>query len=258
MGAVGYTAQDAFVVEEFVGHLRDVAHGDSRERDGSAFANDTQGAVDEISSGGEDNRGVGERWRLILRGTNPRCAKFPGEASVLLTTGNDVNGAALVFGELKNDVSGASETEERNLLTFPNARQPVRAVADDSSAEERCSVDVGEYLWDGIRALDWDDDVFGVSSVDVEAGETRGFTEVLLVTPAKGAGTVGGMEPGDADAIAFAMSLNVRAEGVNHTNDLVSRNERKLWRMNVAFDDVQIGVTDAADVYADADFTRTG
>src|SRR5512147_460218 len=100
--------------------------------------------------------------------------------------------------------------------------------------------------------------MFGVSAVDVEAGKAGGFAKVLLATAAIGASSVGRVEPWNADAIAFAMRFHIRAKLVDRADDLVSGNNRQLWRMYVAFDDVEIGMADTADGDAHANFTGTG
>src|SRR5512146_731023 len=110
MSAVGNAPQNAFVVDQFVRHLRDIAHGDPRKRDGPTLADGTQSGEDEGSGRCEDDCGIGQRRWFFLRGANPGSAEFAREALMLFAAGNDVDGTAFVPRELKNDVGGAAET----------------------------------------------------------------------------------------------------------------------------------------------------
>ena len=54
------------------------------------------------------------------------------------------------------------------------------------------------------------------------------------------------------------MWFHVCPKCIDCADDLVTGNERELRWMDVAFDDVKIGVAHAADVYADSYFAGTG
>ena len=66
------------------------------------------------------------------------------------------------------------------------------------------------------------------------------------------------MKPGNADAVAFFVTGNAGAEGVNDPDGLVSGNDRLLVRREVAFHGVQVGVTESAGADLDAHLPRAG
>jgi hypothetical protein len=68
-----------------------------------------------------------------------------------------------------------------------------------------------------------------------------------------------GVEPDDADAVAFLHGLDVLANAGDETDALVARDERRP-RLDgpVALGGVQVGMTYAADFHLDLYFFRTG
>jgi hypothetical protein len=66
---------------------------------------------------------------------------------------------------------------------------------------------------------------------------------------------VGGVQPGNADAISLLENLGARTEGVHNSDDLVAGHDWQLGQLQVAFDGVQIGVADSATAHAYADLS---
>ena len=65
-------------------------------------------------------------------------------------------------------------------------------------------------------------------------------------------------QPGDADAIADGEAAAVRTEPVDDADDLMAGDDRQPRRRQLAFDDVQVGATNGADVDAHADLLGAG
>ena len=86
------------------------------------------------------------------------------------------------------------------------------------------------------------------------AAKLRAITEVLVAREAVSANVVGGVQPGNADAVTFTEFVRVAAEGIYHAYDLVTGHKRQLGQWELALDDMQIGVTNAAILDENADF----
>jgi hypothetical protein len=92
----------------------------------------------------------------------------------------------------------------------------------------------------------------GIAAVDGVAGEDGVVAEILQPGAAKPAIAVDAADPGDADA---------RADGerggstLDHlADDLMAGNDARLQRLEIAFDDVEIGAADAAGEDFEQDF----
>ena len=125
-------------------------------------------------------------------------------------------------------MGGGSEAVESEALAGLDAAQAVGTVSDDSGAEQWGGVFVGEYFRDAIRVILVDDGVVGVAAVDVESGELGVVAKILQAATAIVALVVGGVQPGDADAISFLENLGAAADGVHNSYNLVAGDYRKF------------------------------
>src|SRR5579864_9272849 len=78
--------------------------------------------------------------------------------------------------------------------------------------------------------------------------------KIFRAGAAVGAGSVGVVKPGNADARAEVEGLESRSESFHDANDLMTGDHRRFALRQFAFDDVEIGAADAAAVDADEDF----
>ena len=77
-----------------------------------------------------------------------------------------------------------------------------------------------------IRVILVDHGVIGEASVDVESGELGVVAKILQAATAIVALVVGGVQPGDANAISFLENLGAATDGVHNSHNLVSGDDR--------------------------------
>ena len=157
-------------------------------------------------SGGEDDRAVELLRRRLLRGARPLGAEPAGEGLRLLVAlaGEGEDAAALVDGDLAEDVGGGAEAVEADPLGL--ADQAQRPVADQPGAEQRRRLRVRIAVGDRQAEALVGDGQLGVAAVDVVAGEAGVVAEVLAAAAAVAALAVGPAEPGDADPLRRSRS----------------------------------------------------
>jgi len=91
----------------------------------------------------------------------------------------------------------------------------------------------------------------------VVARETRALAQVLEPLLAIRALSAGRVEPGDSYAVALVKLTGTRAKSLDHTYDLVPRDEWEPGQGELAFYRVEVGVADAAGANTHPDFSRT-
>ena len=138
------------------------------------------------------------------------------------------------------------------------SRRTERAIADQSRAQQRRSLDVAERAVDGKAEPRVGDGVLGVATVDVIAGESRAVAQILAPGRAVPARAARPAEPGDADAFPDADRLHP-GSGLDHlTDDLVARDQRQLRMGQLAVDHVQVGAAQAARADLDQHLSTRG
>ncbi len=149
-----------------------------------------------------------------------------------------------------------------------DADQPQAAVADDAGAEQRSCRHRRHAGRETVDEPGRRHRVLGEAAVDVPAGEQRVLAEVLLAARAEPAGPVGLVQPRHADAVAggerrrarlAARSDELRAGPERHhlADDLVSGDDGRAVRRQLALQDVQVGAADAAGQHPQEDLART-
>jgi hypothetical protein len=102
-------------------------------------------------------------------------------------------------------------------------------------------------------------DIFGEASVHRIAGVLLLLAQRLPSPQAVFAVTAGGIEPGDADAVAFPDVRDAGAHGGDMTDAFVTRDERRLGlHRPIAVRGMQVGVADAARRDPDEDLAGAG
>ncbi len=81
--------------------------------------------------------------------------------------------------------------------------------------------------------------VFGITAVDLIAGETRPVAQILAAAAAEFANAARPAEPRHADAVADPQPLGAGAEGLDLADDLVAGHQRQLGFGQLAVDDVR-------------------
>ncbi len=244
------------MVQQLIRYDGNVAHGDSGKSDRTSLSHHSQRIQHQCSGGCKDDGTVCQARWMILGGSDPRRAEFPGEFLVSGASRYDVDFASVMSGQLQNDVRRAAEPEQSDGSALANSAKTVRTISDHSSAKKRRGAWIGKDRRDRICTLGWNDNGLGISAIHMKTCETRIFAEILFATQAEPARAIGRVQPRNTDAITFAVTANVYAQSVHNAHGLVTGYERHLRWVNIAFDDVQVGVTDAAGADANANLTR--
>src|SRR5262249_15938495 len=107
-------------------------------------------------------------------------------------------------------------------------RDAEAAEADDSGAQQRSGGQIGETVGNSIHEVFGCGDEFGITAVDRVAGEYGRFTEIFLAGAAVFAGSVGRMEPGNADGGAWREAAGSGPILFDHADHLMPGNHRLL------------------------------
>jgi hypothetical protein len=89
----------------------------------------------------------------------------------------------------------------------------------------------------------------------VKTSEASLLAEIFEAAAAEITNAARGMQPRHSNTIANR-KLNPRTKCINNANDLMSGNNREMRRIDVTFNDMQIGVANATIADPDADLSR--
>lgn len=141
-----------------------------------------------------------------------------------------------------SDNSGTEANELRHTLVV------------ESPAQQRGGVDRGEVVRNGSHSTGADGDVFGVTAVGVGA-RLRLIPAIDEIASAAGFALVAlAAEEADPNAIAHLVTADALTDGVDDSDDLVSRNNRDIRVTQKAFRGDHAAVAHAAGLHFD---TRT-
>src|ERR1041384_2500415 len=115
-------------------------------------------------------------------------------------------------------------------------------------------MNVVELQGNGVREVLSNHHRLGISAINMKTGEAAVVAQGLLVAPAERARAISGIQPRNSNAISFAETRCSFSERIHHSDNLVARNNRELRQVQIAFDDVKIGATDATTLDAHTDF----
>jgi hypothetical protein len=136
-----------------------------------------------------------------------------------------------------------------------NAGHPQRAKPNDAGTQQWRGVQVVEPIAERERKVCTGDDRGCISPIDVVAGKDRGIAEILTSFSAKPARPIGSAQPRDADARP-ERDVSTRSCSRNHPDNLMARHDRRMARLKLALDDVEIGAANTASSDRDQDLAR--
>src|SRR4029079_13076873 len=93
-----------------------------------------------------------------------------------------------------------------------NTAEPQRAIPDDAGAEERRGFFIGKCRRNRMRKRCRNHCTFGVTAVDLIAGETGGQAQIFPAAFAKLALSTCTLQPGDAHSLAGPSGRHTRAD----------------------------------------------
>src|SRR3984885_12521858 len=157
--------------------------------------------------------------------------------------------------DLGDDVPGGAEAINTDRPPVPGELE--RAPADEAGAQQRRRRDRVEILGKRKDKIPFGDRMSRVTAVSGVAGEQGCIAQVFASAPAIGASPFRVPEPSHSDAHA-RLEADALADRVNAADNLMSRQNGKLWIRQFAVDDGEIGAADAASLDAHANLARSG
>jgi hypothetical protein len=124
------------------------------------------------------------------------------------------------------------------------------AITNNPSAEERRSLNVSKGFRQRVGESCSRDCVFSVAAVGGPTGERCTLAEVLTPNETEFTGSAGSTKPRHAHAITNREALNLRTEGSDCANNLMSRHHVVASNGQITFDYMQVCATDAAGIHA--------
>src|ERR1700733_14016850 len=153
-------------------------------------------------------------------------------------------------------MSGRSEAEQTDALTWFDTGNMQAAEADDARAKKRGGVQVVECCGQGKDEISTRERVFRIAAVNAVTGEGRRIAEILQASFAIGTGAVGPAKPGNTDARAEWNFLRGAAD--HFANDLMTGNHARLYRRQVAFHNVKIGAAKTTGAHSEKNIPGFG
>ena len=132
-----------------------------------------------------------------------------------------------------------------------------RAIANQTSTEERRGGDIIKCLGEMVAKFGICQGKFGVSSIKCVASEPGLLTEIFSIRTAISALATGPSQPWDSNAFAKLKSPDSVAKLLNAADDFVAGNQGQFRFGQFAIDDVQIGSAYGARSDAHKDLFRT-
>src|SRR5437588_8890805 len=162
---------------------------------------------------------------------------------------------ATMYCNLNNNMSRTTESDQEQSAVFRHSCIFERTIPDQSSTKKRRDMFVIEIVGELISKVLWHDSVLGVPAVGIVTGIAGVRTEILLLTAAKATGAVHVSKPGNSDPLSSVKLCDTSPDLVDLANDLMTWNERRSMQAEVAFDNMNIGPANGADVHLDSNVT---
>jgi hypothetical protein len=137
----------------------------------------------------------------------------------------------------------AAEADQKQPALLRHCGSLERAVADQSSAQQRRDVFVIEVFGQRVSEILRDNSIFRVPAINVVTGIARVAAQVLASAPAELAGAIYMLQPCDADPLPDLQAHYPVAGFVHSSDNMMARNDRHLVRRKIPLDN---GVTGAA------------
>lgn len=160
--------------------------------------------------------------------------------------------------KLNGDMAGGSETIYPDPRATPSplaqTGQSKGSESNNTGAEKRRSLFIGELLRQLIGECCCDNGVFGKSAIHLPSGQRRGCAEILPSRATVPADTARFSQPGNPDAISNTWIVDIVADLDNAPHDLMTGNNGRSPLRKITFNDMQVGAADSACVDPDKDF----
>jgi hypothetical protein len=183
--------------------------------------------------------------------------QFEREVALLGSPGDSHCLKARGGGELYTEVAEAAEALYRSDVSGVRIALPERVERADASTEQRRGVGGVEAVRNPGERVGWCRHVLGVPAVGVDAGHLLAVTVDEVPPATRLAGETVVAVPADADPLAGLPGVDVCADRVDVTRDLVAGHSRIVDVRPVPLLRVGVAVTDATGVHLHAHFVWT-
>ena len=185
-------------------------------------------------------------------------AEFLGQRLLVAAAADGDGAKAHLAGVLNSQMSEAADSLHGYQVAGARAGIAQRVIDGDAGAQQRRGFVGGEIVGHERDRFGGDDDVLGVTSVEVKGGN---FLELAVDEVAAAAGVAGeavAAVPAHADALAGLPLSYVGADGVDASGNLVAGDARILKARPAAFLHDRVAVADAAGFDFDAHLAAAG
>ena len=201
-----------------------------------------------------------EGCRILLLGVDGELgAERTSERELLIGDVDCSNMEAHRLGVLDGEVTEAADAGDDDPVAGLGIGGLEALVHRDAGADDGRDFDEADVLGKVSYVVRIGDGIFCIATVLGVAAELSLGAAGLLSSEAVDALAAGGIEPDDADAVAFLDGLDVLADAGDEAYAFVAGDERGCGLDGpVAFCSVQVGVTDAAGFHLDLDLFGAG
>src|SRR5262249_51681352 len=155
------------------------------------------------------------------------CAKFLGECFLVLSACNRHGVESHPCCELHAEMTKPTDPEHRNNIAPRCTTISKRVKRRHTRAHQRCAVDRRKSVRHKRQRLTRRNHVFGIAAIERNSRcEQSLCAGEKLAAPAMIAITAISAMPANADALASFPRLHPLADGINNTNDFMSRHTR--------------------------------
>jgi hypothetical protein len=159
--------------------------------------------------------------------------------------------APLGHRDLRDDVRSRTESVDAK----PGGRRchPICTVTNQAGTQERCDMYIVVRNWKRKAEGGIGNGEFGVPAVELVPGVPRIRAEVFPIFPAEVTDAARPAKPRNADARAWHQRGHLTADGLDSSDDLMTRNNGNRGIREFAIDEVEIGAAHAACQHPDED-----
>src|SRR5262249_3822170 len=184
-------------------------------------------------------------------------AEFLGELFRLRTKTNCDGPESHPSRVLNTKVSESPNALDRDERSGTQAGIPKRIEGRDARTQQRCGIYRLETAWNRYRGARFNGHDLRVAAVNHDAGEHRVNAVDEVSSQAGNAGAIPSTRDPNSDALAYRTGPDIRADGINASDDLMPRHSRISQARNFLVYEHAVRMTYTASLDPNADLTRT-
>jgi len=162
----------------------------------------SSGGRNDFPGRSENDGGIQLDGRLRQGAAGPLGSELKCELLVLSIPCRCINFDVPVSRHLDGNMGGGAKSVETQLASGFDPGKAQAAEADNSGTEQRSSLLVAKFAWDGVDKVLWSNNVLRVAAVDGIARERGMVAKIFGPSAAVLASAVGVVQPGNAYPLA--------------------------------------------------------